>query len=256
MVLFERSLDLLQPESRARILAHKPDILIGASSGFALRLRECNFGLPLLFFTVDDPLAQKMVDSLVTPRLGMTGYSLGVSIERKRQEYLLRLAPGIRAMGKLFNEPSEEEGLVAHGSGRRGDVQVHPFHVVTPSDLANVLESPEARRMDAWDVPYTSITFQYSAQSVPMLARLRKPIIHARMHLLSKGAMAVYAPDGSDNYDVLAEQVKMLLDGVSIEHIPVVQSTRFRFGLNLPACRAAGVNPPKSLIKLADEVLA
>ncbi|MBI3714404.1 MAG: hypothetical protein HY255_00210, partial [Betaproteobacteria bacterium] len=58
-----------------------------------------------------------------------------------------------------------------------------------------------------------------------------------------------------DCFDVLATQAKLLLDGVALEQIPVVQSSLFRFGLNLKACRAAGVNPPKSLLKLADQVL-
>jgi len=48
-----------------------------------------------------------------------------------------------------------------------------------------------------------------------------------------------------DSFDVMASQAKLLLDGVPIEQIPVVQSTRFRFGLNLKACHAAGVAPPQ-----------
>ena len=237
-----------------------PPAVVVASSvkpvpGFALRLRDCHFDLPLLFFSVDDPLAQKMVDSLAVPRLGMTGYTLGLSTERKRQEFLSRLAPWVRSVGKLENEPSEEEGLANPRVATRSDLHVRHFHVVTPTDLSRVLELADARKMDAWDVPYTSITFQYAAQSVPMLARLGKPVIHARMHLLRLGAMAAYQPDSRENFDVLAEQASQVFDGVPIEQIPVVQSTRFLFGLNLPACRAAGVNPSKSLLLLADEVL-
>ncbi|MBI3714405.1 MAG: hypothetical protein HY255_00215 [Betaproteobacteria bacterium] len=235
-------------------MAHKPDILIGANSGFALRLRDCNFGLPLLFFSVDDPLAEKMVDSLAAPRLGMTGYTLGPSTEFKRHEFLLRLAPGIRVIGKLQNEAGQEEGL-ANPFAAKSNLLVQPFHVVTPTDLEMVLELPEARRVDAWDVPYTKITFAYAAQSVPMLARLKKPVIHARLHLLKLGAMAAYEPDASDSHDVLAEQARLVLDGVPIDQISVVQSSRFRLGLNLPACHAAGIKPSKRLLLLADQVL-
>jgi len=87
----------------------------GANSGRGHRLaqmqaRPCR----CCFFSVDDPLAAGLVDSLVTPRLGMTGYTLGLSTERKRQELLMRLAPAFAASwGKLVSkrDPRLHEGL-------------------------------------------------------------------------------------------------------------------------------------------------
>ena len=46
-----------------------------------------------------------------------------------------------------------------------------------------------------------------------------------------------------------------LTAGVPIEEIPVVQATRYSFGLNLKTCRQVGIEPPKSLIKIADLVI-
>jgi len=259
MLLYSDENDILAASFRAQIETLRPTILIGANSKAALGLRKCNLGLPILFFSVDDPLTTGMVDSLVKPRMGMTGYTLGLSTEHKRQELLLRLAPRCRILGQIIFDATEvHEGLQSSKAGQLASerrLEIRRFRARTVDELVRVLEQKTAQQVDAWDIPYTEIVFKYGEQSVPVLARLHKPVIHARMRLLPLGGMAAYEPNGDDCFEVLATQAKLLLDGVPIEQIPVVQSSLFRFGLNLKACHAAGVNPPNSLLKLADQVL-
>ncbi len=154
---------------------------------------------------------------------------------------------------------SSDHGIQGHVLGPifgRPNTQIRKFGARTPEELLKILGMSEAKTVDAWDVPFHFLTFRYRETSIPMLLRTRKPAIFGRMNFLANGAMAAYEPDASDSYDVLAAQCELVLQGVPIQQIPVVQSTRYRFGLNLTACRNAGVNPPKSLIKLADQVLA
>ncbi len=111
------------------------------------------------------------------------------------------------------------------------------------------------RSVDAWDIPWVLFVAQYKQGIVDGFSRLRIPAMYSRISMVKLGGMAALQTDSSDMVDVFARQIFALLNGVPIENIPIVQSTRYKFGLNLAALQNAGIRPPKSLIKAADVVI-
>ena len=242
---------------RAAIANSHADILLASSDGYAQLLRLLNLGKPILFFTILDPIALGLTDSLTRPGLGMSGFALGTSSALKRFEMLLRLVPKARSIGHLSSAGFDREGRLgtANSPPARKTVAIRRFEFSTPDDLAVTLSGAAARRMDAWDVSYASSVFLHSESVVKALGKLRCPVIYPRMKFIHMGGMAAFEPRLEDADEAWVSQVSLLLAGVPIENIPVVQATRYRFGLNLKACRRVGIEPPKSLIKIADVVL-
>ncbi len=242
---------------RRAIADSRADILLASNDGFADMLRMLRVRQPILFFTALDPIAIGLTDSLTHPGLGMTGFALGANSDLKRGEMLMRLAPKSRTVGHLSTAGYAHDGNRASAMSAPvfERVSVRRFEFDDPARLPDMLASADARRVDAWDVGYSYAVFRHSEAVVAALNVLRRPTIYPRMKFLQMGGMAAFEPRIDEADAAWVAQVALLLAGVPVEKIPVIQATRYRFGINLKACRLVGIAPPKSLIKTADVVL-
>jgi putative ABC transport system substrate-binding protein len=242
---------------RRAIADSRADILLASNDGFADLLRTLKVHQPILFFTALDPVAIGLTDSLTQPRLGMTGFALGANSDLKRGEMLMRLAPRSHVVGHLSTAGYAQDGnrAPAMSAPAFDGVVVRRFEFDDPARLPAMLASAEARRVDAWDVGYSYAVFRHSEAVVAALSALRRPTMYPRMKFLQMGGMAAFEPRIDEADAAWVAQVALLLAGVPIEKIPVIQATRYRFGINLRVCRRLGIAPPKSLIKTADVVL-
>jgi len=64
-----------------------------------------------------------------------------------------------------------------------------------------------------------------------------------------------YGPNFSDLFRRTAELVDKILCGANPGDIPVEQSTKFEFAMNLVTAKALGVIIPQTLLARADEVI-
>ena len=243
---------------RQSLVELRPRIVVCANPAFALAARTFNLGVPILFFSADDPTVIGLTDSLIRPGTGMTGFTLGASSTLKRQEMLLRLVPHCRVMGQIVSSEVLDEGLqrpAAAAAHPWKHVEHRRFTCETPAELAAILRRAGARQADAWDVAYVTVPFRHAEETVRLFNLQRRPVMYPRLRHVHLGGMAAYEPRIDDVWSVWASQADSLLRGVPIADIPVVQGTRYSFGLNLKACRRVGVEPAKTLIKIADLVL-
>ncbi len=243
---------------RDDLTALRPRIIVCANAGFATMVRTFDLGVPILFFSADDPVVDGLTDSLIRPGKGMTGFTLGAGSTLKRQEMLLRLAPRCRVMGQIVSTEVFDEGLqrpFAPSLNPWTHVEQRKFTCGTPAELAAILRRADAREADAWDVAYSGVPFRYADETVQQFNQLRRPVMYPRLRHVHLGGMAAYEPRIDDVWDVWAAQADSLLRGAAIEDIPVVQGTRYSFGLNLKSCRRIGIEPPKSILKIADLVI-
>ena len=236
----------------------RPTIVLAANPFFARAARDFKLGLPILFFAPDDVVTRDFTTSLIRPSAGMTGFTVGATSTLKRREMLLRFAPDCKVLGILGKEGDRGEGISSTRDSVADPfkkVEKRYFSCLSVDELVALLRRPEARGVDAWDGPYSQVPFRYAEETVREFARTRRPVMYARLRHVRLGGMAAYEPNLGEAFDAWASQTALLLDGVPIADIPVVQSTRYSFGLNLAACRQLSINPPKSLIKIADVVI-
>lgn len=237
----------------------QPTIIVAANPRLARAARGFKLGLPILFYASDDETVKGFTTSLIRPSAGMTGFILGATSTLKRREMLLRLAPQCRVLGILGNADERADGIDVernHVVDPLKHIEKRYFSCESVDDLAGLLRQPDARSVDAWDVPYTQIPFRYAEETVREFNSTRKPVMYARLKHVRLGGMAAYDPNTGESSVAWADQTALLLDGVPISDIPVIQSVRYLFGINLAACRQLGINPPKSLIKIADLVIS
>ena len=111
------------------------------------------------------------------------------------------------------------------------------------------------QRADAL-VVVTSPFFVTRAKLIATLAgRNRVPAIYPRREFAEAGGLMSYGYDVTDGYRLLGGYAGRILKGEKAGDLPVFQPTKVPLVINRKAANALGLEVPKTLIAIADEVI-
>jgi putative ABC transport system substrate-binding protein len=94
-----------------------------------------------------------------------------------------------------------------------------------------------------------------SVQFATIAARYAMPTAYFNRDFVEAGGLMSYASDVADSFRLVGVYAGRILKGARPADLPVMQSTKFEFVINLQTARLLGLEVPTSLLAAADKVI-
>ena len=247
------------PALAADLLRHGVALLVAISNDAAPAARRATATTPIVFGMGGDPVALGLVASLNRPGGNITGiYFFTQGLQEKRLGLLHEMVPTATTVAVLINpnySPAQNELRDAQAAAARLGLQLVVLRANTESEFAGAFADLTQQRAGALLVSASPFFFSRRAQIVALAARQAVPTIYEWRKFAVAGGLMSYGTSINDAYRQMGVYAGRILKGEKPADLPVVQSTRFEFVINLSTAKALGIEVPPTLSARADEVI-
>jgi putative ABC transport system substrate-binding protein len=221
--------------------------------------RAATATIPIVFATGSDPVALGYVASLNRPGGNVTGVVLLTSnLGAKRIGLLRQLVPKVDVFGVLVN-PTYPVSAAQLKEVQAAAASINVRLIVANASADRDLEAAFALlvQQGAGAVLVAADPFFNSRrdQIVALAARHAVPAIYEWREYAVAGGLMSYGTSLTDAYRQVGIYAGRILKGEKPADLPVIQTTKFEFVINLRTAKALGLDVPLGLTAGADEVI-
>jgi ABC-type uncharacterized transport system substrate-binding protein len=231
------------------------------SNPASLAAKTVTTTIPIVFGVGADPVKLGLVASLARPGGNVTGINFfGQEVTAKRLGLLHELVPKAVRIAVLVNPANAstaESTLRDIPEAARGiGLQIQTLNASTSREIEAAFAALARDRAEALFVAGDGF-FNNSrrVQFATLAMRYGIPAAYTTREVVEVGGLMSYGTDILDRFRQVGDYTGRILNGAKPTDLPVVQSTKFEFVINLQTARALGIEVPNSLQLLADEVI-
>jgi putative ABC transport system substrate-binding protein len=248
------------PELAADLVRRQVAVIFAAGGvASAQAAKAATAKIPIVFSSGGDPVAAGLVASLNRPGGNITGVSLLFSkLLAKRLGILHELVPTAALIGVLVNPDYSGVDLQLRQlqeGARALRREIHVERARTEREIGTAFESLVQRRAAAVLVANDPFFDTQANQMVELARHHAVPAIYDDRASVLTGGLMSYGIDFADAHRQAGIYVGRILRGEKPADLPVVQSTKFEFLINLKTAKALGLEIPPGVLAIADEVI-
>jgi putative ABC transport system substrate-binding protein len=171
---------------------------------------------------------------------------------------LHELVPGAKVVGVLINPNYQEadnqarELRDAAGAIRQ---RVYIAHAKSDAELESAFETLVRERADALLVSADPFFDTRRNKIIAFTAEHRIPAVYQFRQYAVEGGLMSYGVSLPEGYRQVGNYAGQILKGAKPADLPIVQSIKFEFVINLKTAKALGLEVPAMLLARTDEVI-
>ena len=240
-------------------LIRVPVAVIVVNSGAAPAAKAATTTVPIVFAAGADPVEQGLVASLNRPGGNITGVNwLGAQVGAKRVELLRQIAPKTKMIGMLenLNSPgTEPERKDVQAATQAIGLQLIILDVTSDQDIETAIATFSQRGAGALLVGAGAFLTSKRESIATLAARHALPAMYVEREDTVAGGLMSYGPSQSEAYRQAGIYTGGCPKGEKPADLPVMQSTKFEFVINLKTAKTLGLEVPMILQMTADELI-
>ena len=251
------------PELAAELVRLKVDIIVvGSGDQWIRAAKNATRTIPIVMTGQGtDPVRAGHVESLARPGGNVTGLTaLARELGGKRLELLKEAVPKLTRVAVLYdpaNPPSlHEVKEVLPADARALKLTIQPWEIRAVDDFEKVFAALNKQRPDGlYAVTAGPVMRPNEKRIVDFALKSRLPSMYSSRGDVEAGGLMSYGTNLTDTYRRVAYYVDKILKGAKPAELPVEQSMKFEFVINLKTAKQIGVIIPQSLLYRADRVI-
>jgi putative tryptophan/tyrosine transport system substrate-binding protein len=216
--------------------------------------------IPIVFGVGEDPVKLGLVASLARPGGNATGINFfNAEVTAKRLGLLHDLVPKSVRVAVLINPANasiaETTVQEVEEAARATGLQVQTFNASTNREIEATFAGLVRDRADVLFVAPDAIFVSRRVQIVTLAMHYAIPASYHSREFVEVGGLMSYGTDSLDSFRQAGVYTGQILKGAKPSDLPVQQSTKFEFVINLQTARLLGIEVPNALLLVADETI-
>ena len=250
----------LIPELVADLLRRRVAIIATPGSmDAALAATAAKAAVPIIFAGGEDPVKLGLVASLARPGGNVTGVAvLTTELEGKRIRLLRELVPTATAISVLLNpaRPAfDAQSKDIQEAARAVRQELHILQASSEHEIGFAFVIAAQWRPGALLVAPDAFLDSRREQLITLAKSHAIPTIYHNREFVAAGGLTSYGTSIAYGYRQTGIYAGRILKGEKPADLPVIDSARFDFVINLKTARTLGLNVPPPLHAHADEVI-
>jgi putative ABC transport system substrate-binding protein len=248
------------PELAADLVRRQVSVIaaIGTSAP-GLAARAATSVIPIVFQTGGDPIKDGLVTSMNQPSGNVTGTSIfATGLEGKRFNLLHEVVPRSATIAVLLNLNSiaaEAQSTDIQSAAHALQRPVRVLNASTDQEIDAAFATVVEEKLGGLHVTSGLLFNSQHRRIVALANRQLLPAIYSDRFFCLAGGVMSYGTDLADGYRHTGVYVGRILKGEKPADLPILQSIKFEFVINLATVKALDLNIPPGVLAIVDEVI-
>jgi len=248
------------PALIADLVRQQVAVIASAGNVPTLAAKAATATIPIVFGVGVDPVRLGLVASFARPGGNATGVNFfNIEVQAKRLRLLHDLVPKAVRIAVLVNpvnaSATESTLRIVQEAAPTIGLQIQIFNATTIGEIDAVFATFERERPDALFIAGDAFFVSRAVQFATLAARGRIPATYSLRDYVAVGGLMSYGTDFTEAFRQVGVYTGKILKGAKPADLPVVQSTKFEFVINLQTARSLGIEMPPGVLSIADEVI-
>ena len=248
------------PALMADLVRRQVAVIATGSVPAALAAKAATATIPIVFGVAEDPVRLGLVTNLARPSGNATGINWFVQeVAAKRLRLLHDLVPKAVRFAVLINPAnvSSAESTLREVKAAASSIglQIQLRSATTIGEIDAAFAALAREPPDALFVAPDAFFSGRRVQFATLTARDRIPAVYSNRRYAEVGGLMSYGTDQTEMFRQVGSYTGRIVKGAKPADLPVMQSTKFEFIINLQTARTLGIEVPSGLLSIADEVI-